>query len=188
MPNKRNRKAFLTTAYHEAGHALADDRLGFKIKKVTIIPASGSLGVASSRLGVKPKVLEYGNPTSATVARWHDKVVTLLAGQEAQRKFCSQSIRSHHGKPDREAVLDILERLHGGGEELQAACRYLEIRARNLVCRPLHWQMIADLAELLLKRGTLTGDEVVGEFRASFQRQMARPTETRAPSATRTNL
>ena len=80
---KQTHTRLITTAHHEAGHAPADYRLGFKVKRVTIVPDGEVSGSVLTNLGLKPKVLEYGNPSSVTVARWHDKIVTLLAGYVA---------------------------------------------------------------------------------------------------------
>lgn len=37
-------KPLQATAYHEAGHAFADWKFGFKVKRATIVPKDGALG------------------------------------------------------------------------------------------------------------------------------------------------
>ncbi|MGD0632561.1 MAG: hypothetical protein ABR987_24825 [Terracidiphilus sp.] len=159
------KKSLLATAYHEAGHALADFLLGFKIKSVSIVADETSAGRVSSVLGLNPSILEYGNPSSKTIARWHDKALTMLAGEAAQSHFNPRSVRAHHAGRDRDAILDILERIHGDGDELQAVYRYLKIRARNLVCGPHRWFMVEAVVLELAKNKTLTGSEVEAVFR-----------------------
>ena len=168
------------TAYHEAGHALADFRLGFKIKQVSVISDGTCAGFVSRRLGLKLSPLEFGCTTSKTVARWHDHILTLLAGEEAQRRFSAKSVRSHHAAQDRSVVVDVLMRLHSDQDELRAVYRYLQIRARNLVCHPVNWQMIECLAKLLLEKKTLTGQETAAAFRASLRNQMEADRQSRA--------
>ena|SRR2546429_5465947 len=171
MNSRQKDERLVVTAYHEAGHALADHRLGFKIKWVTIVGNAEAAGRTHSNLGLKLKVLEYGYPSSATVARWHDKIVSILAGGEAQRRYSPHSIRSYMMQGDRESVVDILMRLHPAEAEMRAVFKYLKIRTSNLIGQPRNWGMIRDLARALLKRKTLTGDEVKAVFHDAFQRQ-----------------
>jgi hypothetical protein len=160
-----------TTAYHEAGHAVADHVLGFNIRSVTIAPSKGCAGKVSGKLGVKPRILEYGNPSRATVTKWHDKVVTLLAGAEAQRRFKPHSIRRYMARGDHNAAVDILFRLHPEEEELNAAIKFLEARTRNLVGNAIRWGQIEALAGALMAKRTLTGQEVRQVLVASHERQ-----------------
>jgi hypothetical protein len=159
------------TAYHEAGHAVAHHVLGFNIRAVTIVPSKDCAGKVSGKLGVKPRILEYGNPSRATVAKWHDKAITLLAGAEAQRRFKPHSIRRYMASSDRGAVVDILSRLHPEEEELNAVIKYLEARTRNLVGNPIRWGQIEDLAGALVAKRTLTGQEVRQVLVESYKRQ-----------------
>jgi hypothetical protein len=48
--------------------------------------------------------------------------------------------------------------------------RYLQFRARNFVHHPKNWMLIEALAEVLLERQTLSGDEVDQVIRATFKR------------------
>lgn len=168
---KRSNNDVVATAHHEAGHALADFKLGFRIKSVTIVPGDGYIGRITGHIGIHLGAAEVRNVTSATLARWHDKVVSLLAGGQAQRRFDPRSFRHWHTRDDKAAV-DMLLSRHHEGDEGRALYRYLDIRARNLVAKPMNWRMIQDLARMLLVRRTMTGEQVVAEFRASLDRQM----------------
>jgi hypothetical protein len=133
------------TAHHEAGHAFADFKFAFKIKKISIIPDSNSGGRVVSRTGLHFRSLEYARPTGARIGRLHEQVVSLLAGHAAQRRHRPSSIRSHHARRDREAVGELLIHLHGENE-LPHFIRYLEAKAKNLVEHPKHWFVTEHLA------------------------------------------
>ena len=159
------------TAYHEAGHAVADWRHGFKLKRATIVPKGDSAGSVSSTLRLHFRRLEYSNPSGATIGRYHERIVSLLAGRTAQRHFKPQSVRSWHASSDLHAATDLLCRLHGYGKEATRAFEYLEVRARNLVTQRHNWRMIQDLARTLMQRQTMTGPEIEATLRASMTSQ-----------------
>lgn len=157
------------TAYHEAGHALANYVLGFGNGEVTIVPSKGASGTATManrrRLLSLFRRIEYGTINNRVIASAHARVVCSLAGREAQRKFDPRSLRSHHFDSDKKNVADILSCLHPDEKELQAAYRDLVDRTRNLVAD--NWQKIQDLAAALLEKRTLSGGKVAAVFRAS---------------------
>ena len=169
----------LATAVHEAGHALAFYRLNFRIKRVTIVPKDDCLGFASSPVGLSFSSLEHERPTRGMVALWHDRVVCLLAGGEAQRRFNSKSMRWGTSCGDLDGVKDILWRLHPTNEQA-AVFRYLKIRTQNLINQPTNWRMIQDLAQVLVEKRSLSGDEVLAVLRDSIQQQIRERRDQRA--------
>ncbi len=84
---RKARTGLLVVADHEAGHAVADWVHGFKLKKVTIIPNANALGSVSSVLRLHFRTLESSNPSGARIGRYHEMIVSLLAGRAAQRPF-----------------------------------------------------------------------------------------------------
>jgi hypothetical protein len=81
-------------AYHEAGHAVAKFLLGFRIKKISIIPDEENLGhVMGYKMSrtmhdfVETCGVFSDRRESAMVARWHEDIVCKLAGMEAVRLF-----------------------------------------------------------------------------------------------------
>ncbi len=168
---QQTRIRLLATAYHEAGHAVADWRHGFKVKRATVVPKNDALGSVSSVSRLHFRTLEYTNPSGARIGRYHEMIVSLLAGRAAQRRFKPQSIRSCQASSDLRGVMEILTRLHGYDDEQKHAFRYLEARARKLVSHPQNWRMIQDVAKALIERRTMTGDEVVATLRASMDAQ-----------------
>jgi ATP-dependent Zn protease len=165
-------RQLLVTAYHEAGHAFADRYFHFKIKQVTIVPDEESLGTARTKY-FQFRRLGYGKLSGAQIGRYHDRIVTLLAGEEAQRRFDPHTIRAHQAEGDLCAVRELLFRLHPDQEnEASHAFKYLQARTRNLINDPITWRRIQDLAKALLERKTLTGEEVNDVLVASMQAQM----------------
>jgi len=159
----RTRRKWVATAYHEAGHAIANIVLRFKTKKVSIVPCGEMDGVVESNLGIKLRSSEWRTPGRAARERRHDKVVTILAGEQAQRRFNPRSVRARHFEADSHDIVDYLRALHPEDDELRAAYKYLRLRARNLV--NLYWGMIQDMAEVLMKEGTVTGERALEVFR-----------------------
>jgi hypothetical protein len=164
-------RRLMVTAMHESGHALADYKFDFKIKHVTVIPGEGYAGLTRTLLGLNRNLLEHGAPSLSTVGKWHAKIVSLLAGREAQRQYRPQSLRSNQTRTDLQAVREIVWRLHPDEAKARAVLKYLVIRTKNLVAQRMHWQMVQDLAAELVKKRTMNGDEVVAVFRESLRRQ-----------------
>lgn len=170
-PKKRTKTQLLATAFHEAGHALAQHRLGFKIKSVTVEGRGDYLGAVEGKSGLNASTLNVEHISGAALARWHDRIVSFLAGREAQRHHKPQSIRSYMARSDRNAVVDILWRLHPEPQEMKAVLKYLERRTHNLVHTTLNWAMITALASELTQKRTLSGEQVRAVFSRSFQEQ-----------------
>ena len=86
------------TAYHEAGHAFADWKYKFKVKKASIVPnpKDGSAVHVLTRTGLHFRSLEYGNPSGARIGRLHERIVSMLAGHAAQHRYRPSSVRPHH--------------------------------------------------------------------------------------------
>jgi hypothetical protein len=80
------------------------------------------------------------------------RVVMLLAGEEAQRRFNPKSIRKYHAAADHGSVIEVLTRLHLDAEECRCAFRYLLARTRNLISNPWYRRRIEDLAKALIRR------------------------------------
>jgi hypothetical protein len=70
------------------------------------------------------------------------RVVMLLAGEEAQRRFNPKSIRKYHAAADHGSVIEVLTRLHLDAEECRCAFRYLLARTRNLISNPWYRRRI----------------------------------------------
>lgn len=122
----------VATAYHEAGHVVANWKLGFKVRSVSIVPTEDSAGHV---LLVRRRHPEFDITMMSTqMLDFHRRVVALFAGVEAQRYFNPRSARRYHAKSDIAAINDLLSRIHANDEkEAFYAFKYLQARARNFV-------------------------------------------------------
>ena len=157
------------TAYHEAGHAVAFERFGFKIKKVTIVRKGEYLGAcAVKHLRLHRADVVGRRACREQLGRCHDYIVSIFAGGEAQRRFCARSLTRFSTSTDYEIVNGFLFHLHRGRKkEIFHVFRYLRARAQNFVSYPSNWRIIHDLATALLERKTLTGEEAKAVLLAS---------------------
>ena len=159
------------TAHHEAGHAFAGWHFRYKVKKVTIVSKGDSDGYVVTKTGLHHQPLETTKASGSQIGRLHEKVVYLMAGHAAQRRFSPGSIRSHHASSDNHAADRLLSGLHSA-DEMPHVLRYLEVKARQLVELPVHWVVIQHLAGSLLKYRTMTGQQVADAICEGFARYL----------------
>lgn len=148
-----------STAYHEAGHAVAKAHFRLKIKKVTIVGKDDCAGYTAGRRATN-RSIEYEQSGRVQLNAERDIIVSL-AGIAAQREFMPRSVRRHHWGGDRDNALDLLWRI-ASPEALPPYFKLLEIRARELVKLPHIRAQIEALAKALLTHGTLDGKQAKG--------------------------
>jgi hypothetical protein len=107
--NKRARD--LSTAYHEAGHAIIAWQFGIHLHHVTIEPDKDSHGKLIGNLVAGIVKLDVGLIPPRVQRRVENYAVQALAGLAAQRRYNPRSLRSHHGYSDRGNVIDLLSYL-----------------------------------------------------------------------------
>lgn len=147
-----------STAFHEAGHAVAAFFLGFSVGRrgVTIIPdkIKDNLGAAHVLLQLRERPDVAISP--GTHVRIENHAVVCLAGDAAQRKLHP---RSHYrAQSDQDQALELLDYISGSNEILCARFKVARLQAQALV--NLRWKEITAVATALLERKTLTRDEV----------------------------
>jgi hypothetical protein len=157
------------TAYHEAGHAVAAMAYGKGIRRqgATIVPdpkrgAAGTVYMLKHIPG-DPSVggaYRGDSLTGRMRLRIEEDIIVSLAGLVAQRCFRPSSVRSHHGRSDHEAALDLLTYIVGDERELKAYWRLLRVRTENFVRSPPRWMQIEAIAKALMEKKTLGPGEL----------------------------
>jgi hypothetical protein len=156
MKNARD----LSTAYHEAGHAIAAYRFGMRLREITIEPEQGSQGSITGEFtaGITRDI--EGEVTAETRLHCEQYAIHALAGTEAQRKFNARSLRSHHGHSDYHNAVDVLSRLCSSPEHEQKYYDAIQERTRAFVHDPVNWRAIDALAKELMRKRTIKGKEL----------------------------
>ncbi len=143
-----------STAFHEAGHAVASWRHGFKVHSATIVRAADPHGR-----------VEQDNPLHGLRLEWDDSarahrraqlaIIMCLSGPEAQRQYNPRSWRSHHGASDHKLAADLALTFNPTSvDAANAYLRWLGIVARDEVAASS--PLIERLAGALAERHTLT--------------------------------
>jgi hypothetical protein len=174
-------KRIEVTAYHEAGHAVADLALGRAFRYLTIEPDEDSLGHCMGvayRGGqrLEMDVYEGNNRARDWIER---RVKTLLAGAIAERRFTGRNSSAGGWSDDRIAI-DLLSHLCGTETfEIDTYLDLLIIRTRALLSVPHRWMAIQRLAAQLLDKQTVRyrdaraiADQAIAAFsRMSIEQQ-----------------
>jgi hypothetical protein len=163
----RSPEALAATAFHEAGHAAVGDRLGLRLQAIDVdTDTAGGLGHTTfepaghwfdADRGVSPE-----DPTGARHREFVDRIVTtLLAGLAAESRYTGQDRREGAGFDLLEAVRDWVAISYSSPEERRAAMRKLHARAGRLIQLPEIWAAVERLANGLLERRRLSGEEAL---------------------------
>ncbi len=164
----------VATAYHEAGHVVAAWLLGFTALDVSIIRDRDSAG----RVTIEPEepstceAIARGDrwDTSRFIAE--KRIMMLQAGEVAQRRYDPRSVRGHHSQSDRN-ISDVLLRQYAPDREK----RDIEPH-RLLLCNwTIHlieqrWPLVEGVAETLLVRPELFGDQILDVLRTAHQERV----------------
>jgi hypothetical protein len=160
---KRSKSTILwATAYHEAGHAVAAMAYGKGIRRqgATIVPDAERAAGSVYMLKHVPGDPSVDLLTGRMRLRIEEDVIVSLAGGVAQREFRASSIRSYHGRSDREAAIDLLSYITGDERELKAYWRLLVVRTENFVRNAPRWMQIEAVAKALMEKKTLDRREL----------------------------
>jgi len=154
----RRRHRHESTAYHEAGHAVAAFVLRLKIGRrgVTIVPDKerDMLGYVNITTQLRER------PDCATSARTRARIeawaVSHLAGDIAERKFTGRRRFGRHS--DLLQASDLLEYISTSVEQFDARLRVAYVGAHDLI--EDNWVSVQAVAEELLRKKTLSADEI----------------------------
>ena len=174
----RRTKALESTAYHEAGHAVAAYRHGMKVKRLTIVPSGDALGSHQSHAYFTGINLEYDGGAREQ-RRAENFALVCFAGPAAQRRFNPKGYRSYHGADDIHQALGMLGYLAGDDEILAAYWKLVDLQARAFIESAVNWRTVEHLATVLLDQRTMTGTEVRAAIQEGYRRQVPKPPKIR---------
>lgn len=162
-----------TVAYHEAGHAVAAFFLRHPIREVSIVPDGEALGRVSQHPMPRRirRRIEGGDLTPAAERWLEEQAVITLAGAAAAGRLLGRKawwrgarLTVPHSKfgqvvvgGDVHEAVDLLEHMAGDPEEASLLLELMTYRARRLI--EGRWEFVQALAQALLQRGRLSGDE-----------------------------
>jgi len=142
------------TAYHEAGHAVVACSMGFTVNEVSIIRSEGNLGYCTA-----PFPLEF--PPGFSIENLSDLIRSLavcyFSGGLAE-KMATGSYDAVGSDPDNHNAISILSCIAGSGEEIQVHIDKAQETAHRILQQ--RWQAVVVLAEELLRKEKINGDEV----------------------------
>jgi ATP-dependent Zn protease len=162
IPHPRTKQA---TAFHEAGHAVMANRLGLRLRKVTIIPSEGLAGYCQHFRGYRDKHMETGNDPYRVRLRIEKHIMTALAGMVAQKFYSRRSFKPIHARSDMENAAQMAMSITGSTKESNAFMEWLYIRTTNELKDSVHWEAVKALAAELLLHGELTGKQATKVIR-----------------------
>jgi ATP-dependent Zn protease len=137
-------KAVISAAYHEAGHAVAVERLGYPVLQATIRVSDDFAGAVT-----------WDVPGHLPLT---DRAVIAMAGEIAQRlRYGRLTTCEWLGcSQDAQNWRTLVEGLPA--ESAERALRHTRRETRRMLRE--HWADVESVAQALIERETLTGDEV----------------------------
>lgn len=144
---KKMTKKEISTAYHEAGHAVMACQLGRKFKKVSIIKDGDTLGflVNTTIKNFRPDI----DPSLRIRSLIEREIKICFAGFEAEKKFRGKgnwkgAMRDFH------ECAQLASSVNGSSEQTGAFLKWLRIQTKDVVSYPYVWEEIEKVAKELL--------------------------------------
>lgn len=155
---KKPTRQEIKTAYHEAGHAVARVRLGLSIKKVTIVEKDDSYGHVAFQYPkwLKPDRMEL---TPSRRIKIENEIIAGLAGHATELIYSGRNNWSGSSS-DRDRLIDLALYITGSEAQLNAYLNWLQIRTIDFLQAPFNWLAVENVAQELIKKGSLTAQEV----------------------------
>jgi hypothetical protein len=144
----------ITTAFHEAGHAVMAQIVGRPIEKVSISPAHLQSG--GMRLGVCK--LQKGRKKSSKDAL-EDEVMILFAGMVAESHLTGEYCRQGAGQ-DLRMIRRLLLNRGGSERSLQKLEKRILEKTQHILDAPAHLNAIRKIAEKLVENESVSGRRV----------------------------
>ena len=155
---KRLRRKHESTAYHEAGHAVAAFVLRLKIGRrgVSIVPDREKDLVGLAHVPVQVQEQPDRAVSGRTRLHLEKQAIMCFAGDAAERKFDGR--RRFGGHRDYQHAAELLAPLATSWEQHDARIEVARLGARDIV--EATWSSIQAVAEELLRKKTLNAADV----------------------------
>jgi ATP-dependent Zn protease len=147
------------TAYHEAGHAVANWAYGWEIDSVTIVEDEEYAGRVTVRNKLAGKQLDLldGDEWEAAKQDVEEAVIAIKAGPAAQRRFNSASWDVSQDYHDNQAIITYA---YGTFNDDEAGQWLQELDGKVAHFLDQHWMAIEALTQKLLEKPVISGAEV----------------------------
>ena len=154
----------VSTAYHEAGHAVMALALGRDVQKVTVRPGRSQLGEV--RLGT----CELGKSRNgATRNSLEDEVLILFAGMVAEARFSGKYCQTAASQ-DLRTIRQILQSRVASTKQIERLEKRLLSKTEHVLHDEGHVTAIEWIAKELVQRVTISGRSVRHYYKQAMQR------------------
>jgi ATP-dependent Zn protease len=169
-----------STAYHEAGHAVAAWHLGFKVLDASIIRDDESLG----HVAIEPEepstcdAIARGDrwDTSRFIAE--KRAMILQAGDVAQRLYNSKPVRRGHSQDDLKKCVALLRQYAPDERKLDISAHSQLLHTWTAHLIEQNWHLVEAVANALLDCPTLSGtriNEIIGKVEEEHRMMEVQP-------------
>jgi hypothetical protein len=157
-----------STAYHEAGHAVAAYWHRIRLDSITIEPDGDCQGHTRIGTPLAKHWLDAGHTGSRGRKRMEAYALLVIAGPAAQRRYRPRSVRSWHGRQDFKNADDLVSYFVGSDAERDAYLHRMSVRANAFVALPDVWRAIGTVADRLIRERRLGRAELRRTIRVSL--------------------
>lgn len=156
----KSTRRLTTTAYHEAGHAVAAYLLHWPIRSVAIVPSEDGETLGMCRLaGWGRRTSPEWDASPWTIRRVRRCIMHYLAGHVAERRVRGRN-NWQGSRGDLMSATYMVMYLVGSPEETGPEMDRLWRATEQLLNESRAWAAVMALAEALLKQPTLRAQEV----------------------------
>ncbi|MCP5368438.1 MAG: hypothetical protein H6907_18765 [Hyphomicrobiales bacterium] len=158
----------MSTAHHEAGHAVASYCRRIPINTVCIGRLGGTDGHFAP--GIDPTTAMASGDIDGLRQQVEVFGIILCAGPEAQRLYDPRGFHADHAAGDWSMARRLLTLMSGDAEVREAYLNLYGVLARKLLQRPNVWAAVRSLADALVDCRSLAGDQATAVIRGAMGR------------------
>ena len=151
------------TAIHEAAHAVVRLHIRMTVRKVTIVSDDETLGHCTGGSMFRGVHLDALAPSHRNYPKHFYNAIRMamvcFAGGFAEEEYLPTK-RVQGCEDDYHAAVNLLDTFAASNEQCQTLVDYVEVCTRDLLRDPYIREQISALADALVERRPLTGDEI----------------------------